>query len=133
MRAPCTFDGFSIDLFWPRPTFRTAQDDHRPRRQSRIPASTSPVLNRPNFLYDCVQSASHQLMHLLRLVPLDEIGLPAIAGEKIGKFLIVHAGEHGWIRDFPAVEMENRQNGTVARGIQKFIDMPARSQRSSLR
>ena len=47
----------------------------------------------------------------------DEIGLPAVAGEKIGELLIVHAGEHGGIGDLPAVEMENRQHGSVTHWI----------------
>src|ERR1017187_7513855 len=62
-----------------------------------------PSRSRPTF--------NHQLMHLFRLVPLDEIGFPTVAGEEIGKLLIVQPGQHGGIRDLPAVEMENRQHG----------------------
>src|ERR1019366_7706513 len=118
MGAPCTLYGLSIDHFRPRPTLRAAQHYHRPGGQACIPTLTnviltSGILNRANFLYDRVQSSGHQLMHFFRHVALDEIGFPAVAGEEIGKLLIIHPGKHGWIRDLPAVEMKNRQYGTV--------------------
>src|ERR1035437_1129467 len=143
MGAPCTLYGLSIDPFRAGPTLWAAQDYHRPGGhrqggQARIPTVASViltgfVLNRANFLYERIQSSGHQLMLFFRHVALEEMGFPAVAGEEIGKLLIIHPGKHGWIRDLPAVEMKNRQHGTVTRRIQKFIAVPARSERARFR
>src|SRR5208282_1019436 len=70
---------------------------------------TRVFLNRSNFVNDGVQSTGHKLMHRLGLVSLDEIWFPAVPGEELGEFVIVHTRKHRGIRDLPAIEMENRQ------------------------
>src|ERR1041385_4625014 len=35
MRTPRSFNRFAVDDLWPGPTFRSAQDDHRPLRALR--------------------------------------------------------------------------------------------------
>src|SRR5579862_4089254 len=128
MCAPCAFDLFAIDEFRARPAFRTAKYDHRPRGQARVSAAPGIFLNGLNLGDDRVQCPSHQLMHRLGFVALDKIWLPTVASEELYELLVVHAPEHRGVRDLVAVEMENRQHRAVARGIQKLIAVPARSQ-----
>ena len=79
---------------------------------------------------DRVQRRGHQLMHRFGLVSFDEIWFPAVPGKELGQFLVVHAGQHGGIRDLVAVQMKDRQHRAVARRIQKLVAMPTRGQRS---
>ena len=132
MRSPGTFHLLAIHKFRPGPTLRAAQDHHGPNGPRR-PRSRCIGLNGANLLDDFVQGSSHQLMHRLGLVALDEIRLPAVAAEQLQQFVARHASQHGGIGDLVAVQMQNRQHRTVAYRIQKLVDMPARSQRSSFR
>src|SRR6202041_2473317 len=94
---------------------------------------TSRVLNRTNLSHDCVQRRGHPLMHGCGLVSLDEIWLPAISGEEMSEFLIVHSPQHGWIRDLVAIQVKNGQDRAIANRIKKFIAMPACRQRAGFR
>jgi len=45
----------------------------------------------------------------------------------------VRCGREGWVGNFVPVEMQDRQHGTVGRGIEELIGMPGRGQGSGLR
>jgi hypothetical protein len=79
-----------------------------------------------NFVDALLDRRGHCLMHGVNVGTLHEIRSPAITAEQIFKFLVRDAGEQRWIIDLVPIEMEDRQNGTVARGIQEFVDMPRR-------
>src|SRR5947209_378801 len=72
-------------------------------------------------------------MHLLRLVSLYEIRLPAVAREEIRELLIIQPAKQGGICDLVAIEMENGQHGTVTCGIQKLVAVPTGCQWSGFR
>ncbi len=46
------------------------------------------ILNGLNFLYHCVESDRHELMHKLRLMALDEVRFVAIAAEEPSEFFV---------------------------------------------
>src|SRR5271155_4063417 len=117
MRAPCALDLFAVDEFRARPAFRTAKYDHRPSGQACIAAAPGICLNGLNLGNDRVQRPRHQLMHRLGFVALDKIWLPTVASEEVYELFVAHASEDRRVRDLVAIEMENRQHHTVARGI----------------
>ena len=133
MRAPSALYRLSVDRFRSRPTLRTAQDHHWPGWQAQIAAIPSVVLNRSNFVHYGVQSSGHELMHRFWLMSLDKIGLPAVTGEEMSKFLVIHPAKHSRICDLVPVEMQDGQHGTVTCRIEKLVAMPACCQRSGFR
>ncbi len=72
-------------------------------------------------------------MHLLRLVPLDEMRRVAIAAQKLVQLLMADPGQNRGIGDLVAVEMQDRQDNPVAHRIEELVGMPARRQRARLR
>ena len=97
------------------------------------PFSTRIRFDALNFADDLVQGGGHQLVHLFRLMPLDEIRRVAIAAEQVIQLLMADAGENAGIGDLVAVQVEDRQNHAVGRRVQELVGMPARRQRSGLR
>ena len=72
VRAPVVFGASAIDLFGAGPALWRAQHYHRPARSFRgaiLPGFGFDALNLTN---DGVEGFGHQVVHLLRLVPLDE-------------------------------------------------------------
>ena len=68
-----------------------------------------------------------------RIVALDEMRFVAVTPHQLGQFLAADARQHRRVGDLEAVEMKDRQNGAVARGIEEFVGMPARGQRAGFR
>ena len=63
-------------------------------------------------------------MHRLGVVALDEVGRPAVAFEQVVQLLVRNSREQRGVVDLVAVEMQDRQDGAVANGIQKLVRMP---------
>src|SRR5579872_7540033 len=72
-------------------------------------------------------------MHGRWIVTLDEIRLVATALEQLRQFLMADASQDGWTGDLVPVQMEDRDHGAIARGVEKLVGMPARRERASLR
>ncbi|SAL79986.1 hypothetical protein AWB67_05548 [Caballeronia terrestris] len=72
-------------------------------------------------------------MHLCMVRSFDEIWLVSIAHEQRLEFLVADAREDGRVRDLVAVQVENRQHGAVAHGIEKLVRMPRRGERPGFR
>lgn len=66
-------------------------------------------------------------MHALPLVSLNKVRGPPIALEQPLQFVMADPSKHGGIVNLLAVQMENRQYGTISDGIKEFVAMPARS------
>src|SRR5580704_514243 len=64
---------------------------------------------------------------------LDEAWSPTTPLQQLHQLLPRDAGQQRGIGDLVAVEMKNRQNGAIARGVQKLVGMPRRGQRPGLR
>ena len=72
-------------------------------------------------------------MHDRRIVALDEMRIIAIAAQQLRQFLAADARQHRRIGDLETVEMKDRKNRAVARGVQKFVGVPAGGQRAGFR
>ena len=64
---------------------------------------------------------------------LDEIRRPAVAAKELLELFAANAGEQGGIGNLVAVQMQNRQHGSVGGGIQKLVGMPGGGKRSGFR
>ena len=91
------------------------------------------MLDRAYFRDHGVQRPRHQLVHDVRFAALHEIRIVSIPGEELREFAVGHPAENGGVRDFVAVQVQDGQNGAVARGVQKLVRMPARRKRSRFR
>ena len=72
-------------------------------------------------------------MHDGRDIAFHVVRLIAVATQQVGQFLAADAGEYRRIGDLVAVEMKDRKNRTITRGIQKFVGMPACGKRTGFR
>src|SRR6266568_5027544 len=63
----------------------------------------------------------------------DEKGLMAVPAHQGGELVLRNPGEQGRARDLVAVQMQDRQHGAVATGVEQLVRMPARGQRAGLR
>ena len=80
-----------------------------------------------------VQGGRERLMHCRRIAAFDPQRLIAIAAHELRQLVVADAREHRRVGNFVAVQMQYRQDAAVARGVQEFIRMPARRQRTRLR
>ena len=83
-----------------------------------------------DFVHAVFYRGRHRLVHGFGIGSFDEIWSPAIAAEKVLQFLAADARQQRWIVDLVAVEMKDRQHGSIADGIEEFVDVPCRGQRS---
>ena len=95
VRAPVALGALAVDLLRAGPALGRAQHDHRPARAFRETILTRVGLDALDFADDRVQRGGHQLVHLLRLVALDEIRRVAIAAEELVQLLVADPGENG--------------------------------------
>src|SRR5690348_4008586 len=72
-------------------------------------------------------------MHKIWVVTFDEIGLPAITGEKFCELIVAHAAKDGRVRDLVTVQVQDGEHGPIMLRIQKLINMPACSQWTGFR
>src|ERR1019366_6649939 len=76
--------------------------------------------------------ASHELVHLFRLVTFDKERLPAAAPQKLLEFLILDAGQHGRVADLVSIQVQDRQDRSVANRGKEIVRLPGRRQRTRL-
>ena len=72
-------------------------------------------------------------MHHGGIVAFHEMRFIAVAADQVGQFLAADAGEHGRIGDLEPVEMKDRKNRAIARGIQKLVGVPTGGKRAGFR
>src|SRR5579883_2822233 len=63
-------------------------------------------------------------MHLVRLVPFEEVRSVSVAGKKLLEFFVAHAPHHGGIRNLVPIQVQDWQNRAIANRIQELIGMP---------
>src|SRR5256885_69585 len=105
MRAPRSFDLLSVHCLWPGPALWGSQHDHRPLGQIRSIALAGIALNAANLLHNVVERRGHQLMHLLRLMSLQEVSLPPVSGKQFCEVVIGHPAQDSRIGDLVSVQM----------------------------
>ncbi len=71
-------------------------------------------------------------MHLGRIVAFDEVWRVPDAYEKGGQLVARNARQHRRPGDLVTIEMQDRQHGAVALGIQELVRVPTRCQRPGL-
>ena len=133
MGAPIVLGPLAIDLLGARPALRRAEHDHGPAGALHRAVLARVGLDALDVADDGIQRRGHLAVHLGRVAPLDEIGGVAVAAEKLVQFLMADASEHAGIGDLVAVEMQDRQDHTVRRRVQKLVRMPARRERPGFR
>ena len=82
-----------------------------------------------------------RLVHRRRERLVDERGIVAghedrpvaVARQQRAELVVADAREHGRVRDLPAVQVQDRQHGTVRRRIEELVRVPARRERPRLR
>jgi hypothetical protein len=91
------------------------------------------ALDRGDRVGDVVERSCHRRVHLGRIRALDEARLVAVADHQGAKLFLGDPREDGRVGDLVAVQVQDRQHGAVARGVDEFVRMPARRQRARLR
>ena len=129
VRAPIIFGALAIDLFGAGPALKRAQHYHRPARSLRGTIPPSFGFDALNLTDDGIEGIRHQVMHLLRLMPLDEVWRVAVAAEQLLKLIVADPGKNCGIGDLVAVEMKDRQHRAVRCRVEKLVRMPAGRER----
>ena len=136
VRPPRALQLVPINLLRTRPPLRRPQNDHRPPRPLRrrtLRSTPRLLLDRANLQHAPLRHLRHQLMHLRRIVPFNDIRLPSIPLEHPLQLLRRDPRQHRRVRDLVTVQVKYRQHRPVPHRIQKLIRMPRRSQRPGLR
>ncbi len=132
MRPERALDLAAVDHFRAGPAFGRLQDDHRPARPAAEALGARLRLDGPDLVQDLLQGLGHQAMHCLRVVAGDDVGLVAVAGEKLLELLVTDAGQHRGVSDLVTVEVQDRQNGAVGGGVEELVGVPAGGQGAGL-
>src|SRR5262249_60682238 len=77
-RPPVILGALAVDLLWARPALGRAKHDHRPPGSAVEAVSTRISFDALDLAYHSVQRCCHQLVHLLGLASLDEVGRVAV-------------------------------------------------------
>src|ERR1700678_558171 len=138
MGAKCALNRHPIYFFRTSPSLGTAQHDHRPGSAGLIsicrrdPCSSA-FLYVSYFRIAAIKRACEKLVHDFGIVPLNKIGSVAQPLIESAEFLVAGASIDRRPGDFVAIEMQNRQHGSVSRRIQESDPLPAPLERTSLR
>src|ERR1700733_9594212 len=124
MGAEGPFDLQAVDDLGSGPALRRVENDHRPARPRALALRACLVLDLPDLLHRLVERGRHGLMHNAWLVTFNEEGRPTAAAEVLLQFLMGDPGEDSGVRNLVAVEVQNRQYGTIGDGIQELVGMP---------
>ena len=122
----------AVDLLGPRPALGRAQDDHRPARALRVALARTRLDGARCRSTHLVERLGHELVHRRRVVALDEVGLVAVADEQRAQLVVRDARQHGRVGDLVAVEVQDREHGAVARGVDELVGVPAGRERTGL-
>jgi hypothetical protein len=80
-----------------------------------------------------VERGCEVAVHLLRVVAGDEDRPVPIALEKCDQFVLRNPREHGRVGDLVAVQVEDRQDGSVGLRVEELVRVPAGGERAGLR
>ena len=132
MRPVSPLDRQAIDYLGAGPTLGRLEDDHRPARPLGDAPLSGVRLDLADLGDDLVERRGHELVHRLRLVPLDEVGRVAVAAQELLQLLVADAGQDRRVVDLVAVQVEDRQHGPIVRRVEELVGVPARGQRAGL-
>ena len=133
VRAPRAGDLGAVDLVGAGPALGRAQHDERPAGPGAVPVATA--RRRLDLLDASVcrrQRPGETLVHAGQVLALDLEHLVAVALEQTAHLGGVLASEDGRAGDLVAVEVQDRQDGTVARGVEEGDALPRALERARL-
>ena len=133
MGAPVSLGSLAIDFLRAGPPFGRAEHDHRPERAlaEAIPARVG--LDPFDLTNHGIQRGRHEVVHLPRIIPFDEVRRIAITAKKVIELFVADPGQDGGIGDLVAVQVQDGQNRPVGGRVQEFVGMPAGRQWSGFR
>ena len=141
VRAPRAFHRQPVDLRRAGPALRRPQHDHRPALAVRLAGFqlTRPVSAGPGLVLDAadpgnrrVERRCHLQMGNVAAIAGDIGGLVAVPAQQRVELAAGQPGQHRRISDLPAVEVQDRQDGTVAARVDEPVRVPAGGQRAGL-
>ena len=124
-----------VDLLRPGPTFRRAQDDHRPAGPIRLPGSACLLAEWNESLARSISTVAAICWCMTaRVVALDDMWSPTVAPEEIWSSSSgANSRQHRRIGDLVSVQMENRQHRAVTNRIQELVRVPGCGERPGFR
>ena len=132
VRAPVVLGLLAVDLLRAGPALRGLHDDHRPRRALGVAVLARVLLDPLDVGDRGVHRPGHLLVDVGGVGALDPVRLVAVADEQALQLLARDARHDGRVGDLVAVQMEDRQDRTVRRGVQELVRVPRRRQRPRL-
>ena len=124
VRSEGALDLQAVDDFRSGPALGRLEDDHRPARPGGVVVAPRILLDLPDVLDGLVHGGGHEFMHLFRLIAFHKVRRPAAAAQELLQFLMLDAGQDGRIADLVAVEVQDRQHGSVGDRIEKLVGLP---------
>src|SRR5438477_5160123 len=121
MRAKRPFHYFAINDSGAGPAFGRTQHDHGPLRTPLETRGSRALLDRLNFSEDLVQSGGKQLVHLRWVFAFDEVRRVPAPNKQRLKFWLWNSRQHRRPGDLVAIQMQDRQHGSVAHGVEKLV------------
>src|SRR5215208_1100328 len=130
--AERTLDRQTVYLLRPGPALRGAEHDRWPAGAPREAILARLTLDGSDLLVAPVECSGKPLVHAGQVVPLDEVDRVAMPFEYRADLVIGRASQHGGVGDFVAVEVQDREHGTVASRVQEAYALPGALQGSGL-
>ncbi len=103
------------------------------RGRNGLAARSGLLLGRADLGNALVERGGHRLVHGFRIGALDEVRRPAGAAEERFDLVVADASPDRRVVDLVAVQVQDRQNGTVADRVEELVDVPAGRERPGLR
>src|SRR5215211_1771594 len=131
--AEGALDGQAAHLVGTGPPLGRAQHDSGPARPARDAVLASLVLDGPDALVAGVQRRGERLVHVGWVVAFDEVDRVAVTFEYGADLVVRGTPQDGGPRDLVAVEVQDRQDRSVASWVEEADGLPGALQRSGLR
>src|SRR5215212_2483524 len=116
----------------PSPALGRAQHDSGPARTSGDSVLAPLALDSPDAFVAGVQRRCERLVHRRRSVPLDEVDLVAVPFEQVADLVVGGTTQHGGVGNLVAVEVQNRQDRSVAYRVEEADGLPGAFQGTGL-
>ena len=106
--APGAFYFVSVNLFGSSPSFGRTKHDHGPARTGGVSGGARMRLDCANLKNALLENGSRLPMHFGWIVAFNKVWFVAISDQQRFQLLVGNAGKHGRIRDFVAVQVQDR-------------------------
>src|SRR5271163_2056386 len=100
------------------------EGDDPPAVHQRLAGTLDAIL--ADIRQNRIECTGQALVHGRRIVALDEVRIVAVAAQQVRQLLTADTRQHCRIGDLEPVEVQNREDGPIAHGVQKLVGVPAR-------